>query len=144
MGGTALRVILAGLVETQLAIDGEANFSGVFVFLAVIFPPADRTQHQSGGRIEGSVAAARTTIPSFDRGTHTRMDGKKQRGDYVAARNGDFRLFPISRRLHKESIREKDEHRPKLYLYGALRGVYPEPGDVGEFEPYTLPLESTQ
>ncbi len=31
----------AGLIQAQRAVYREANFAGVFVFLAVVFPPAN-------------------------------------------------------------------------------------------------------
>jgi hypothetical protein len=65
-----------------LAVDGEAHFRGVGVFLAVVLPPANRAQPQGAGRIQCLVAAARASIAHFDRVTHTGMDGKTGVEDY--------------------------------------------------------------
>lgn len=77
MGCPALGKVLAGFLEAELGVDGETDFGGVIVFLAVVFPPADRAQLQSTGCFQGSVSAAGTTIAHFDRRIHTRMDGEK-------------------------------------------------------------------
>ena len=82
MGCAALGVVGAGLIEAQLAVDGEAHFRGIVVFLAVVLPPANRAKLQGVGRIECLVSAARATIAHFDRRTHTRMDGKSGGWDY--------------------------------------------------------------
>ena len=47
VGGAAEGEVLPSLVEAELAIHGQANFRGVFVFLAVVFPPADGAERQS-------------------------------------------------------------------------------------------------
>jgi len=51
VGGTAVGEVLPGLVEAELAVDGETDFRGVFVLLAVIFPPADGAKRQSSGSL---------------------------------------------------------------------------------------------
>ncbi len=82
MGSAALGVVGAGLLEAELAIDGEAHVGCVVVFLTVVLPPADRAKLQGVGCIESLVSAAGTTIAHFDRRTHTRMDGKSGVRDY--------------------------------------------------------------
>jgi hypothetical protein len=82
MGSAALGVVGAGLLEAELAIDGEAHVGCVVVFLTVVLPPADRAKLQGVGCIESLVSAAGTTIAHFDRRTHTRMDGKSGGWDY--------------------------------------------------------------
>ena len=42
MGRAALGVVDSRLFEAELTVDSEAHFGGVIVFLAVVFPPADR------------------------------------------------------------------------------------------------------
>ena len=59
MGRAALGVVVAGLFEAELAIYGEADFGGVVVFLAVVFPPADRAKGQRAGRVQRLASAAR-------------------------------------------------------------------------------------
>jgi hypothetical protein len=67
MGCATLGKVLAGFLEAELAVDGETDFGGVIVFLAVVFPPADRAQLQGAGCFQGSVSAAGTTIASCSR-----------------------------------------------------------------------------
>ncbi len=67
MSCAALSKVLAGFLEAELAIDGETDFGGVIVFLAVVFPPADRAQLQGAGRFQGLVSTARTTIAGCSR-----------------------------------------------------------------------------
>ena len=62
MSGAATNEKVACLIEAELAIDCEANFSGVTVVLAIVFPPANRAQNHGGGRIESPVPAARATV----------------------------------------------------------------------------------
>jgi hypothetical protein len=42
IGRTELSVVGARLFQAELAVDREAHFSGIAVFLAVVLPPADR------------------------------------------------------------------------------------------------------
>jgi hypothetical protein len=58
-----------------LAVDSEAHFGGVIVFLAVVFPPADRAELECRGRFESLRSATRATVAHFDRRGHTRFDG---------------------------------------------------------------------
>jgi hypothetical protein len=71
----AMRVVVAGFVEAELAVHGQAHFGGVFVLLAVVFPPADRAQRQGAGRLQRLVSAAWAAKTSFY-GFH-RMKGRK-------------------------------------------------------------------
>ena len=77
MRSAALLVVQARFAEAQLAVDGKTDFRGVLVFLAVIFPPANRAQHQSTRRIEGLRSAARAAIAHSNRRIHIGMDGKR-------------------------------------------------------------------
>ena len=61
MGRAALGKVRTGLIQAQLSIHREANFRGVLVFLAVVFPPAHRAQRQRTGRLQRLVSAAWTT-----------------------------------------------------------------------------------
>jgi hypothetical protein len=76
MGSAALSVVGARLFEAELAVDGEANFRGVIVFLAVVLPPADRAKLERFGRFESFISTAGATKAHFGGGTHTEMDGK--------------------------------------------------------------------
>jgi len=75
MGRAALGVVDSRLFEAELTVDSEAHFGGVIVFLAVVFPPADRAEVECFGRFESLRPAARATVAHFDRRTHKRMDG---------------------------------------------------------------------
>ena len=65
MGRATLRVVLAGFVQAQGAVHGQAHFAGVSVLLAIVLPPADRAQRQCAGRLQRLVSAARAAITSF-------------------------------------------------------------------------------
>ena len=67
MGRAELGIVHSRFFEAQLAVNGEAHFGGVIVFLAVVFPPADRAELECCGRFEGLVSAARTTVASCNR-----------------------------------------------------------------------------
>jgi hypothetical protein len=58
MGRAAVDVVLAGLVQAEGAVHGEADLGGVGVFLAVVFPPADGAQREGAGCLQGSASAA--------------------------------------------------------------------------------------
>jgi hypothetical protein len=62
MGGAALGVVSAGLIEAELSVDGEADIAGVIVFLAVVFPPANRAKAIGGRGLKGFKSTARTAI----------------------------------------------------------------------------------
>jgi hypothetical protein len=79
MGRAKLRVVHAGFIQAELAVDGEANFRGVIVLLAVIFPPANGTQLQGAGGIESLISTARTTKAHFHSRTHAEMDVTRER-----------------------------------------------------------------
>lgn len=70
MGCTALHEVLAGLVEAELAIDGQPDVLGVVVLLAIVFPPADRAEIQGSGGIECLISTARASITNFVGSTH--------------------------------------------------------------------------
>jgi hypothetical protein len=74
IGGAAQRKILTGLVQTQLAIHGKADFFSVFVFLAVIFPPANGAQRQGACRFQRLESATWTSKTSLQ-GYLSKMDG---------------------------------------------------------------------
>jgi hypothetical protein len=79
MGRSALRVMGPGFVKTQLAVHGQAHLRGVRVFLAIVFPPANRAQSHCIRRFQRFVSAARTAEPSCD-SLHVWMDDKNQAG----------------------------------------------------------------
>ena len=65
MGGATLSVVGTGFAEAERPVDGEADFAGVLVFLAIVLPPADRTKPQGARRRQRLIAAARTAITDF-------------------------------------------------------------------------------
>jgi len=42
VGGAAVGKMLAGFIQAEGAVDSEADIAGIGVFLAIVFPPADR------------------------------------------------------------------------------------------------------
>ena len=73
MGGAASVKVLARFIQAQLAVDRQADFRGISVFLAVVFPPAHRAQRERAGRLQRPVPAARAAITSL-RGYLARID----------------------------------------------------------------------
>ena len=67
MGRAELGVVHSRFFEAQLAVHGEAHFGGVMVFLAVVFPPADRAELECRRRFESLRSAARATVASCNR-----------------------------------------------------------------------------
>jgi hypothetical protein len=139
-----LGVIAARLVQAQLAVHREPDFGGVRIFLAVIFPPANRTKPQSAGRIERFVPATGTAIANFNRSAHTGIRRQKPRRGLRARRHGVASLFPIWRKRKITQFGNR-RTRAEYYFFGVLFSrVYEGPGDVAVSVPTTLPLESTQ
>lgn len=62
--------VLPGFIEAELAINGEAYFGCVSIFLAVVFPPANRAQGKNAGSLKGFVSTARATKLSRDSVRH--------------------------------------------------------------------------
>ena len=42
VGGAAVGKMLAGFIQAEGAVDSEADIASIGVFLAIVFPPADR------------------------------------------------------------------------------------------------------
>jgi hypothetical protein len=51
-------VVPAGFVEAESAVHGEPDIGGVYVFLAVVFPPADGAERQRASRLQCLAPAA--------------------------------------------------------------------------------------
>jgi hypothetical protein len=97
MRSAAMGVVGSRFFEAELAVDGEANFRGVIVFLAVVFPPADRAKLERFRRFQSFISTAGATKAHFDGGTHTEMDDKCRESDYRGAASS-FELKKIQAR----------------------------------------------
>ena len=75
MGRSAMGVVIAGLVEAELAVYRHTHFGGVIVLLAIVLPPADRAQRQGAGRLQRLTSAARAAKSIFH--SIPRIDGRK-------------------------------------------------------------------
>ena len=64
MGRAAMRVVLAGFIQAEVAVHGQANLGGVVVLLAIVLPPANRAQPQRAGSLQRPVTAAWTAKTS--------------------------------------------------------------------------------
>lgn len=73
VGGAALGVVHSGLGEAEFAVYGVSDFRSIGVFLAVVLPPADRTQGQDLGSLQCPVSAARASKTNQCR-LHAQMD----------------------------------------------------------------------
>jgi hypothetical protein len=82
MGSPEMGVVGSRLFQAELAVDGEANLRAVVVFLAVVFPPADRAKHERFRRSQSFISTAGTTKARFDGSTHTEIDERKGVRDY--------------------------------------------------------------
>jgi len=115
VGGAAKRIMLAGLLEAELAVHGEADFGGVLVLLAIVLPPADRAQRQGAGRIQRLVSAARAAKTKLQR--YPTVNGRET-GRGVYAKSG----FGPERQLLAGSLRALCCFR--LPLTGQIASVY--------------------
>jgi hypothetical protein len=66
-------IMLAGFVQTQLAIHRQPHLRGIIVLLAVVFPPAYRAQAQRIRGLQCLISAAGTTKTGRN-GLHVWMD----------------------------------------------------------------------
>jgi len=66
MGGAALDIMPAGLVQTQLSVHCKAHIGGVAVLLAVVLPPAHRAEAHGVRNFQSLVAAARAAKAGRD------------------------------------------------------------------------------
>ena len=71
MRRAAVHVVLPGFLQAEGAVDGQANIRGIFIFLAIVFPPADE--------------------PGLHQCSHTGIDGKKWARVYEM--RGPIRMF---------------------------------------------------
>ena len=65
MSRAAMREVLAGFIQTEGSVDGEADFCCVVVLLAIVLPPADGAQGHGAGGFQGLIAAAWTSIANL-------------------------------------------------------------------------------
>ena len=75
VGSAALGIVLAGFIEAEGAVHGQADFVGIGVFLAVVFPPANRAQAEGVWRLQRLVPATRAAKLSLHQSLHTWIDG---------------------------------------------------------------------
>jgi hypothetical protein len=59
MGSTTMYEMVACFGQTQIAIDRQMHFRGIFVFLAIVFPPANRAKSQRGRSVQGFISTTR-------------------------------------------------------------------------------------
>jgi hypothetical protein len=82
MGSAAMSKVLAGFMQAQVAVHGLANLIGVFVFLAVVFPPANGAQRHGARRLkrlEPTTRAAKANPHNYLHSSHWRplKDGRE-------------------------------------------------------------------
>ena len=90
MSRAAMSEVLAGFIQAEGSIDGEADFGCVVILLAIVLPPADGAQGQRTGGFQGLIAAARTSITNLQK--FPRMCGR-ERGARVYMKDDDSRLW---------------------------------------------------
>ena len=91
MRRAAVHVVLPGFIEAEGAVDGQAYIRGIFIFLAIVFPPANRAQSERVRRFQRLVSAARAAEPGLHQCSHTGIDGKKWARVYEM--RGPIRMF---------------------------------------------------
>jgi hypothetical protein len=81
--------VLPGVIEAELAVDGEPHLGGIFILLTIVFPLANRAQVKDAGRYKSLVPAAWATKldgdhMGADHGDPSCiwMDGKRESQDY--------------------------------------------------------------
>jgi hypothetical protein len=124
MGRAALSVVDSRLFEAQLTVDGEAHFGGVIVFLAIVFPPADRAKLECCGRFESLESTARTTVAHFDCRAHTRIDGGFSLG-ITGGGELQGRRFLRENSFASVSDWERGDDIPRLLAIGVCRRTSP-------------------
>lgn len=76
MGGAAFPKVSARLIEAERPIHGQPHLRRVCIFLAVVFPPANRAQLQAFRSSQRPESAAGAAIEGFHaQHIHARMDG---------------------------------------------------------------------
>ena len=97
MRRAAVHVVLPGFIEAEGAVDGQAYIRGIFIFLAIVFPPANRAQSERVRRFQRLVSAARAAEPGLHQCSHTCIDGKKGACVYAKwlARGDSRRWIPF-------------------------------------------------
>jgi hypothetical protein len=70
MGSAASGIVRPGFVEAESSVDGEADIGGIFIFLAVVFPPAHRAKCKRARRFQRLVTAAGTTKSEVHHSLH--------------------------------------------------------------------------
>jgi len=124
---------VASLLQAQLTVYSEADFGGIFVFLAVVFPPAYRAKREGARCFQRSVAAtwaAKANVGSVClHGFSTRMDELKQQRVY--SKNGS----EPSWRLFRFRLRIEDVHvqAPYQALSAEFRTASAVPQKLDEF-----------
>jgi hypothetical protein len=61
MGRATVSVVFAGFVQAERAVDGEPDLGGVFVLLAVVFPPANGAKPKRSNSLQRLITATRTS-----------------------------------------------------------------------------------
>jgi hypothetical protein len=98
VGSAGQGEIIARLFKAQLPVYCKPDLGGVYVLLAVIFPPANGTEAHRAGRLKSLISATGTAEPGH--GTlrslthHDLIDGKMCRQDYAADPGAAF--VPVS------------------------------------------------
>ena len=82
VGCAAMGKMVTGLIQAEGAVHRQADIAGVGVFLAIVFPPADRAQPHGVRRFERLVTAARAAKLSLHQSVHVRIDGLSGPGVY--------------------------------------------------------------
>lgn len=82
MSGAAIREVLPGVTEAQLAVYGQPHIRGVGILLAVVFPPADGAKSHRVGGLQSLVTTAGTAKTSCD-SLHVPMDENHRQRDYI-------------------------------------------------------------
>ena len=74
MRGAAPRIVHSSLVEAKVAIYGVPDFGGIRILLAVVLPPANRTEREGVCRVQCPVPAAWASKKNRGR-PHAAIDG---------------------------------------------------------------------
>jgi hypothetical protein len=83
VGRTAVGIMFASFTEAEGAIDRQADIPGIGIFLAVVFPPADRAEPQGIRRFKRLEPATRAAKLSRHQRLHVEIDGLARGGVYA-------------------------------------------------------------
>jgi hypothetical protein len=89
MSRAAVGKVLAGFVQAERAVDGEADFGGILVLLAIVLPPANWAKSKRSNGLERLITAAWASKAQVRRFLHCGQTGEP--GSRITCGQGNLR-----------------------------------------------------